>query len=113
MSHPEDRFQLETGLYSRDVDTQRLKKLDLNDLSIAETGSYPRPPGLTDPNDHSSTTDGNVGNSVHGATPGALKPEDLQAPEALPPRKPLDRKQLEEWRALRKRVEPDSGQTGD
>lgn len=113
MSHPEDRPQLEAGLYSRDIDTQRLKKLDLNDLSIAETGSYPRPPGLTDPTEHSSTADGNVGNSVHGATPDALKPEELTALEALPPRKPLDRKQLEEWRALRRRAEPESGESGN
>src|SRR5687768_4956607 len=31
-------WQLETGVYSRDVNTQKLKKLDLGDLSIAETG---------------------------------------------------------------------------
>ena len=110
MSNPEDRLQLETGVYSRDVDTQRLKKLDLNDLSIAETGTYARPPGLTDPNDNSSTAVGNVANSVHGASPGAVKPDET---EALPPRKPLDRKQLEEWRALRKRVDPNPGETGD
>jgi hypothetical protein len=30
-------WQLETGVYSRDVSTQKLKKLDLGDLSIAET----------------------------------------------------------------------------
>jgi hypothetical protein len=30
-------WQLETGVYSRDVSTQKLKKLELDDLSIAET----------------------------------------------------------------------------
>jgi hypothetical protein len=30
-------WQLETGVYSRDVSTQKLKKLDLGDLSIAES----------------------------------------------------------------------------
>jgi hypothetical protein len=30
-------WQLETGVYSRDVNTQKLKKLDLGELSIAET----------------------------------------------------------------------------
>ena len=30
-------WQLETGVYSRDISTQKLKKLDLGDLSIAET----------------------------------------------------------------------------
>jgi len=39
-------WRLETGVYSRDISTQRLKKLDLNDLSIAETASHQRPPGL-------------------------------------------------------------------
>ena len=39
-------WQLETGVYSRDVNTQKLKKLDLGDLSIAETGILKQPPGL-------------------------------------------------------------------
>lgn len=95
---PEDRLELETGVYSRDVDTQRLKKLDLNDLSIAATGTYRRPPGLTDPNDNSSTTGGNVGKSLHGASPDALKAEGA--------RKPLDPQRMDEWLALRKRPEP-------
>ena len=30
-------WQLETGVYSRDVSTQRLRKLELGELSIAET----------------------------------------------------------------------------
>ncbi len=34
-------WQLETGVYSRDISTQRLKKLDLNDLSIADTAAQP------------------------------------------------------------------------
>lgn len=40
-------WQLETGVYSRDVSTQKLKKLELNDLSIAETATNPRPKGLS------------------------------------------------------------------
>jgi hypothetical protein len=36
-------WQLETGVYSRDVSTQKLKKLDLGDLSIAETAIQPGP----------------------------------------------------------------------
>jgi hypothetical protein len=39
-------WQLETGVYSRDVSTQTLKKLELGDLSIAETAVTKRPPGL-------------------------------------------------------------------
>jgi hypothetical protein len=41
-------WQLETGVYSRDVSTQKLKKLELGDLSIAETAAHKRPPGLGD-----------------------------------------------------------------
>lgn len=40
-------WQLETGVYSRDVSTQRLKKLDLDELSIADTGTHKRPAGPT------------------------------------------------------------------
>jgi hypothetical protein len=36
-------WQLETGVYSRDVNTQRLKKLDLDELSIADTAAHERP----------------------------------------------------------------------
>jgi len=36
-------WQLETGVYSRDVSTQKLKKLDLGDLSIAESAIQPGP----------------------------------------------------------------------
>jgi hypothetical protein len=36
-------WQLETGVYSRDINTQKLKKLDLNDLSIAETATHESP----------------------------------------------------------------------
>src|SRR5687768_17630464 len=69
-------WRLETGVYSRDISTQRLKKLDLNDLSIAETARHQRPPGLDDPAgkkaapdrgfnpyDNSSTVRGNVGSN--------------------------------------------------
>jgi hypothetical protein len=41
-------WQLETGVYSRDVNTQKLKKLDLGDLSIAETAMQKGPLSLTD-----------------------------------------------------------------
>src|SRR5690606_27151389 len=41
-------WQLETGVYSRDVSTQKLKKLDLGDLSIAETAIQPGPLGLAE-----------------------------------------------------------------
>lgn len=47
-NNPVWEWQLETGVYSRDVSTQKLKKLDLGDLSIAESAIQKRPPGLED-----------------------------------------------------------------
>jgi hypothetical protein len=40
-------WQLDTGVYSRDVNTQRLKKLDLDELSIADTGINKKPGELS------------------------------------------------------------------
>lgn len=108
-------WQLETGVYSRDISTQRLKKLDLNDLSIAETGSVPRPPGLGDPPgrkglpgggvnpyDNSTSRRGKVGSDPYNsAGGGALKPDA----KSTSGRKPVDLKKLAEWMELRKRVE--------
>lgn len=106
-------WQLETGVYSRDISTHRLKKLDLDDLSIAETATHRRPPGLdpaqgkkplpgsgSNPYDNSSTAGGNVGGSPYNS---AGRPTNKPAPAA--PRKPMDLKKLEEWLAIRKRVE--------
>src|SRR4030095_9512129 len=42
-------WQLETGVYSRDVTTQKLKKLDLRELSIPDTRMPKAPAGLQDP----------------------------------------------------------------
>ena len=105
-------WHLETGVYSRDVDTQRLKKLELHDLSIAETARYPRPPGLTDPNGNSSTASGKIDNDPNNsAGRGALK-ADASGMASPAPRKPLDSKKLEEWVALRKRVDPNNRDGG-
>ncbi|MFC4310417.1 hypothetical protein ACFPN2_15090 [Steroidobacter flavus] len=103
-------WQLETGVYSRDISTQRLKKLDLNDLSIADTATHQRPPGLepeprkpgggSNPYDNSSTARGNVGTNPYNS--GGKAP---LKPAADPKRKPTDLKKLQEWMELRKRVE--------
>ena len=119
---------LETGVYSRDISTQRLKKLDLNDLSIAETGrlsapARPRRPGRQkaapdrgcNPYDNSSTVRGNVGSNPYnsGGKP-ALKPS-VPSPGETPatPRKPMDLKRLQEWMEIRKRVEQNRKQEDD
>lgn len=113
-------WQLETGVYSRDISTQRLKKLDLNDLSIADTAINQRPPGLNEPAarkplpgrgsnpyDNSSSARGNVAptrnkESTDPYNSGGKAP---LKPAADPKRKPTDLKKLQEWMDLRKRVE--------
>lgn len=116
-------WQLETGVYSRDISTQRLKKLELDDLSIADTASHPRPPGLGDPPgrkatpdsgvnpyDNSTSARGNIANDPYNsAKRGALKP----AAAAAPARKPTDLKKLQEWIELRKRVEQNKREEGE
>src|SRR5215510_7239038 len=49
--NPVWEWQLETGVYTRDVNTQKLRKLDLGDLSLAETASHKKLPddGAQDP----------------------------------------------------------------
>jgi hypothetical protein len=102
-------WQLETGVYSRDISTQRLKKLDLDDLSIADTAIQQRPSGTAgfNPYDNSSSTRGNVGpargkESTDPYNSGAKVP---LKPAAERKRKPTDLKKLQEWMELRKRVE--------
>jgi hypothetical protein len=111
-------WQLETGVYSRDINTQKLKKLDLGDLSIAETASHERPAGL-DPKDKPKAPGGgfNPYDSASGDARGGDRggnpydnarnlSKDLQQPTGPPPaRKPMDLKRLEEWMQIRKRLE--------
>jgi hypothetical protein len=110
-------WQLETGVYSRDITTQKLKKLDLGDLSIAETGSHRRASGLGEkgggaqkqsaggfnPYDNSSGGD-TGGNPYDNARNFGRK---AQQPASAPPaqRKPMDLERLEEWMEIKKRLE--------
>jgi hypothetical protein len=119
-------WKLETGVYSRDITTQRLKKLDLNDLSIADTAKHPRPSGLGgdqsggapmpgggfNPYDNSSTPRGNVGsNPYNSAGRAPLKPEPK--PAEPPQRKPMDLKKLQEWIEIRKRIAQNKREEGE
>jgi hypothetical protein len=108
-------WQLETGVYSRDITTQKLKKLDLGELSIAETASHQRPAGLG-PKDKPKSPGGgfNPYDSAGGGNDGGGNPYDnarnaskkLQQPSSAPQaRKPMDLKRLEEWMQIRKRLE--------
>jgi hypothetical protein len=116
-------WQLETGVYSRDVSTQRLRKLELGDLSIAETAKHQRPPGLggepakAPPGKAQAPAPGGgfnpYGKGASGGDFGSnpydnarstgqrLQPKQPSTPE---PRKPMDLKRLEEWMNIRKRV---------
>ena len=116
-------WQLETGVYSRDISTQKLRKLDLGDLSIAETANHQRPAGLgekekdkdqgkTKPelpgggfNPYDNSSSGAAGgNPYDNARNFGKKP---QQPASAPPpqRKPMDLKRLEEWMQIKKRLE--------
>ena len=112
-------WQLETGVYSRDISTQKLRKLDLGDLSIADTASHQRPTGLGDqdkakarrelpgggfnPYDNTSGSGGAGGNPYDNARNFGKK---IQQPASAPStRKPMDLKRLEEWMQIKKRLE--------
>jgi hypothetical protein len=108
-------WQLETGVYSRDISTQKLRKLDLGDLSIAETASHQRPSGL-EPKDKPKPKGGgfnpydSAGNESSGNNPydnarNTARKTQAPAPGAPPARKPMDLKRLEEWMQIRKRLE--------
>lgn len=116
--NPVWEWQLETGVYSRDVSTQRLKKLDLGDLSIAETASHKRPEGLDKAKDKEPLPGG--GFNPYDNTPargagGGFNPYDNAKalgnkmrpaqPSAAPARKPTDLKKLEEWMQAKKRAQ--------
>jgi hypothetical protein len=112
-------WQLETGVYSRDVSTQRFKKLDFGDLSIAETATHKRPSGLEEPPAKSrkpSLPGGGFNPYDSGSDVGGSNPYDnsrslgkklnTQVPAAAPPeRKPTDLRKLEEWMKLKKDLE--------
>lgn len=112
-------WQLETGVYSRDISTQRLRKLDLGDLSIAETASHERPAGLGNakpeapkkqpgggfnPYDSSGRGPEAGGNPYDNARSSAKKMQP-PAPTTPPVRKPMDLKRLQEWMEIKKRLE--------
>jgi hypothetical protein len=107
-------WQLQTGVYSRDISTQKLRKLDLGDLSIAETASHQRPAGLSENpaapkqpaggfNPYDNTTAEAGGNPYDNARNFSKKVQQPASPP--PPRKPMDLKRLEEWMQIKKRLE--------
>jgi hypothetical protein len=114
--NPVWEWQLDTGVYSRDVSTQRLKKLDLGDLSIAETARHKRPEGLDKPKEKAMPGGGfNPYDNSSAKGEGGSNPYDNAKalgnrmrpgqPPAAPARKPTDLKKLEEWMKAKKRAE--------
>jgi hypothetical protein len=117
-------WQLETGVYSRDVSTQRLRKLELGDLSIAETATHQRPPGLGDSppadsrkpgpakapapgggfNPYDKGASGDFGSNPYDNARSMGQRMQPRQPSTPPARKPMDLKRLEEWMNIRKRV---------
>lgn len=108
-------WQLETGVYSRDITTQKLKKLDLGDLSIAETASHQQPAGF-DPkeqpkpsaggfNPYDSSSGGDAGGNPYDNARNTARRVQPPSPGTASARKPMDLKRLEEWVQIRKRLE--------
>jgi hypothetical protein len=69
-------WQLETGVYSRDVNTQKLKKLDLGDLSIAETAIQKSPLALADEEKAARGGGSNPYDSAASTSQGGFNPYD-------------------------------------
>jgi hypothetical protein len=111
-------WQLETGVYSRDVNTQKLKKLDLGDLSIAETGIQKKPEGLEDksrPGGGFNPYDNAPRRKQEGFNPydnaRALGSNPVSKPQAqkerAPPRSPEELRKLSEWIKMKKNLDKD------
>ena len=114
-------WQLETGVYSRDVSTQKLKKLDLGDLSIAETARHKKPSGLEDPHQPPATLGkkaplpgGGFNPYDNASSGGGFNPYDNSRsagsrlkpsqPPPEPQRKPTDLRKLDAWIKLKKKL---------
>lgn len=102
-------WQLETGVYTRDVNTQKLKKLDLGELSLADT-VIQKKPDLTAP----AQQPGGGFNPYDRGVGGGFNPYDNarsprsrgnEKPSAAPARKPTDMRKLDEWIKLKKSVQ--------
>lgn len=116
-------WQLETGVYSRDVNTQKLKKLELDELSIAETAQHRKPTGLGapekrsmpgggfNPYDNSSQSEagGNPYDNASNRTLARQKPP----PAPRPPRSPEELRKLDEWLKVKKQLDENKAREDD
>lgn len=118
-------WQLETGVYSRDISTQKLRKLDLGDLSIAETAKHQQPPGLDEKsakrpskpaggfNPYDSAGTENTGGNPYDNARNTARKTQTAPPGAPAARKPMDLKRLEEWLAIKKRLDQEKKKDDD
>jgi len=105
-------WQLETGVYSRDVNTQKLKKLNLDELSIADTGVNKPPFGLADSkkepgggfNPYNNSPQVGGGTSPYD-TARALGDKFSDKPRPTKPKTPDEMRKLDEWIKMKKRLE--------
>lgn len=113
-------WQLETGVYSRDVNTQKLKKLNLGELSLVDTGTHKKPTGLEpeaptirkampgggfNPYDTSPKKDEGASPYDKARAAAANKQAPTPPPKpAAPQRNPADLRKLDAWIKLKKRL---------
>ena len=109
-------WQTEEGDFSREVNTQRLKKLEAHELSIEETSRLKKldlkapkegmmPGGGFNPYDRGTRQDNK--DVPFGTKPQQPKPvaQSIQSKHAQPARKPVkDLKRLQEWMEMKKRL---------
>ena len=106
-------WQLETGVYSRDVTTQRLKKLDLGDLSLADTAKHKKlevpdpkekkaPPAKLMPGGGFNPYDSGQPSSGGSPYDNARTVKKIEEPKAAPGRTPADLRKLDEWIKMKK-----------
>jgi hypothetical protein len=116
-------WQLETGVYSRDVNTQKLKKLELDELSIAETAQHKKPTGLGAPekrampgggfNPYDNSPQRGAGGNPYDSAGARNVAKQKAAPTPRPPRSPEDLRKLDEWLKLKKRLDENKARDDD
>jgi hypothetical protein len=116
--NPVWEWQLETGVYTRDVSTQRLKKLDLGELSLADTAIHKKPGETGQRGGGSNPYDKGAGGGFNPYDKGpsgergfnpydnarALGNRMNDKPAPTTAKKPTDLRKLDEWMKLKKSV---------
>jgi hypothetical protein len=104
-------WQLETGVYTRDVSTQKLRKLDLGELSLVDTAIHKNPLGADtksasergfDPYDSGPPSRG-FNPYDNARSIGNRSKNDVSPPPRA--RTPADMRKLDEWIKMKKKLE--------